>query len=341
MKTNEETIPARLWAVPSPDGVVVVVGASLEDQEDALGRLAGFFALGGVVALFLTGLVSWVVAGVALRPVDRMRTEAAAITSSDLGKRLAVPGTRDELAKLSETLNDMLARLEAGLLRERQFVSDASHELRTPLTNLKAEIELALRSPRDEVDLRAALESAGYETNRLIELAEELLVLARAEEGGLSLTLEPVNVRELLVLEADAFRGRSSRSGVDIRVTCAASLVWDLDPQRMRQALANLVDNALRHSPRGGTIEVSATQVADSLLVEVADHGDGIPDTFVANAFEPFTRADDGRTRSHGGAGLGLAITRAIVEAHEGTVVARNRPSGGAAVAIWIPERKA
>jgi heavy metal sensor kinase len=333
----EETIPARLLAVPAGEGRVVVVGASLEDQREALARLRVLLAVGGPAALALVAGVSWLVAGSALRPVERMRSEAAAISADDPSRRLAVPETGDELARLAATLNAMLERLGHAIERERRFTSDASHELRTPLANLKAEIELALRRSRTSDELLAALRSAGQETERLVRLAEDLLVLARADRGRLPTALDDVDVAELVAGEVAAFAPRASESGIAIESHVADGLRARLDPLRMRQALGNLLDNALRHSPSGGTVTVEARLTDTALALEVRDGGEGFPAGFLAHAFEPFARPEGGRSRDEGGAGLGLAIVRAVAEAHGGTAEARNLPEGGASITITIP----
>ncbi|HKZ75709.1 MAG TPA: histidine kinase dimerization/phospho-acceptor domain-containing protein, partial [Actinomycetota bacterium] len=168
--TVEEPVPARLLAVPASEGRVLVVGASLEDQWEALARLGILLAVGGPLALILASGVGWVVAGAALRPVERMRAEAAAISASEPGRRLPQSGTGDEVDRLGKTLNEMLERLEQALQHERRFVDEASHELRTPLANLRTELDLALRRSRSVEELEAALRSAAEETDRLARL---------------------------------------------------------------------------------------------------------------------------------------------------------------------------
>jgi two-component system OmpR family sensor kinase len=185
-----EVVPARMLAVPISEGRVLVVGASLDDQRQTLGRLATSLAVGGPLALVLAVGVTWLLVGWTLRPVESMRGEAAAISASDPGRRLPVPGTGDELARLAETLNAMLERLEEAIERERRFVDDASHELRTPLANLKAELDLALRRSRTADELERALRSAAEETDRLARLADDLLVLARSDRGRLPIRRE-------------------------------------------------------------------------------------------------------------------------------------------------------
>lgn len=335
--TVEEVVPARLLAVPSSDGGTLVVGASLEDQHEALGQLLAQLLVGGPVAIALASLAGWVVAGAALRPVERLRVEAEAISGSETGRRLAVPPTGDELTRLAESLNRMLGRLEEAVERERRFVGDASHELRTPLANLKSELELSLRHSQSEDAHVAALRSAAEETDRLISLAEDLLILARAHGGRLPIRRERVDVFGLVGDAVDRFRPRAMGAGISLQTTVEDGLRADLDAARLRQALSNLIDNALRHAPSGGAVHITARREASDLVLEVADSGPGFEPTFVRRAFEPLSRSDASRSRAHGGAGLGLAIVRAIAEAHGGSIRAENPAAGGASVVIRLP----
>ncbi|MBA2632839.1 MAG: HAMP domain-containing protein [Chloroflexi bacterium] len=340
--TAEEVVPARLLAVTVAGSGTLVVGASLEDQQEALALLLGQLLIAGPVAVALASGVGWLVAGAALRPVERLRLEAEAISGAVHGRRLAVPGTGDELARLGESLNRMLGRLEEAVERERRFVGDASHELRTPLANLKAELELALRRARTPDQLVAALHSAAEETDRLTSLAEDLLVLARSEGGRLPVRREALDAARLVREIVAGFAGRATELGISIGTTGADYPQHaELDPARVRQALGNVIDNAVRHTPRGGRVTVDLRDESGSIAVEVTDTGAGFDAGFLQRAFEPFSRADEARSRSHGGAGLGLAIVRAVADAHGGSVVAANRPGGGASVVIQFPRGSA
>lgn len=337
VRTVEETIPARLLAVPGAAGTIVVVGAPIEDQRDALTVLRFLLGIGGPVTVGLAGAVGWLIAGAALRPVERMRIAAEAISGSEPGLRLPEPRTRDELARLGTSLNSMLDRLEAAVKRERRFVDDASHELRTPLANLKAELDLALRAPRSPEALVESLRSAAEETDRLALLAEDLLVLARSEGGRLPLRREDLDLAELIRETISGFAGRAAELGIDLEVSVEDGLRTRVDRARIRQAISNLLDNAIRHVARGGRVAVAATRRAETIAITVEDDGDGFPAAFLPRAFEAFSRADTARSRSGGGAGLGLAIVRAVAEAHGGSVEARNRPEGGSIVELRFP----
>ena len=307
--------------------MTVLVGASLADRDEALDELLAQLLVVAPIALLLTSLLGYWLAGAALRPVEEMRAEAAAISASEPGRRLPAGQARDEISRLSETLNQMLERLERAIERERSFVADASHELRTPLALLRAELELALRKPRAGPELEAAIRSAAAETERLVRLAEDLLVLSQADEGRLPLRREPVRAAELLDAVVGAFQSRAEAAGRSIAMREADGIVLDGDRLRLEQALGNLVDNALRHG--AGAIRLDAVEHDGRVELHVRDQGPGLPPEFLPHAFERFTRADEARTG--GGAGLGLALADAIARAHGGAAHA-----AGDSADVWL-----
>ncbi|MBA3787512.1 MAG: HAMP domain-containing protein [Actinobacteria bacterium] len=323
---------ARLLATPVGDEVLVV-GASLADRNEALAGLLGELALVEPVALLLAALLGYGLATAALLPVESMRAEAAAISAAEPGRRLSLSPTKDEVSRLGETLNAMLGRLESALERERSFVAEASHELRTPLALLKAELELASGRPRSQAELEQVLRSAAEETDRLAQLADDLLVLARSDAGHLQLLRTTVSVADLFATVTRRFRSRAEHAGRTIQVQAPASLSISADRLRLEQALGNLVENAFRHGD--GSVRVLAREQAESVELHVEDDGPGFPSEFLPRAFERFGRADDARPAA--GAGLGLAIVEVIAAAHGGSAHAANRDGGGADVAIVIP----
>jgi two-component system OmpR family sensor kinase len=319
----------RLHGAPAGGGRVLVVGRSLAARDESLDRLGHEFLFAAPLALLLATIAGYLLAGAALRPVEEMRRRAAAISAATPGARLPVPVARDEITRLAETLNEMLARLESAFEHERRFVSDASHELRTPLALLRTELELALRRRRSREELEAALRSAAEETDRLSALAEDLLLVARADQGALPVRREHVVARELFDRVADRFAARAHELGRSIRVG-TADVELDVDPMRLEQALGNLVGNGLMHG--SGTVELSARRTNGRVELHVTDEGGGFPPGFAPRAFDRFSRAADGR--STGGTGLGLAIVQAIARAHGGTTGIGSRGGGGADV--WI-----
>jgi heavy metal sensor kinase len=327
--------PARLLAAPvHAEGrdLIVVVGATLDDRDDALDSLARVLLIGGPIALLLASLAGYAAATAALRPVDAMRRRAAAISADEPDERLPVPRADDELRRLGETLNGMLERLEAALEHERRFVDDASHELRTPLALHKTELEVALRHGNDPAELRAAIASAIEEVDRLIGLAEDLLVVARSEETAGKLHRGPVDPAELLATVATRFESRATQSGRRIEVEAVGDgVAIEGDRARLEQALTNMVDNALRYGD--GAVRLAARRANGSVELHVIDSGAGFPEGFIPHAFERFSRADPARGR--GGTGLGLAIVETIAVAHGGSAHAANR--SGADVWIELP----
>jgi two-component system OmpR family sensor kinase len=320
----------RLRAVPVGDKVVLV-GDPLDDRGDALSALLTQLLVALPLALLASSVIGYVVAGAALRPIEAMRRRADEISASTSTQRLPLPAARDEVYRLGVTLNEMLERLDAGLERERRFVADASHELRTPLATLKTELEVALRQPRSAAELEHAIDSAAEETDRLVRLAENLLLVARSDQGALAVARDPIAVDALFAEVAGRFRSSAEAAGRIIEVEDSGAQLTG-DRERLDQALGDLVDNALRHG--AGEVRLHAVEHDGLVELHVTDQG-GFDALFLPRAFERFTRADDARTGS--GTGLGLAIVAAIARAHGGSAHAANLPSGGADVWITTP----
>ena len=297
---------------------IVVVAQSLDDRDEALGSVVQSFAFGGLVAVLLVSLVGYGLARAGLRPVEAMRRRAGEIAiDRDTDAALPLPAAHDEIRRLGETLNDMLARLQTAYERERHFVADASHELRTPIAVVKTELESAVRSGDYGTRARGALLAALEACEHLASLADDLLVLARAGEGALPVRPEALPARATLGGVAQRFGDRAGLHGREIRVEAADDVIVRADPLRLAQALGNLVDNALRHGD--GDIVLRAAPDAAGVELEVRDAGPGFTPEIAPHAFERFTRDDRARGGSGGGAGLGLAIVRAIAEAHGGS----------------------
>ena len=328
---------ARVLARPgvaAGDRVIVVAGQSLDDRDEALAGVVTSFAVGGALAVALAALIGYALAATALRPVEAMRSRAEQISLNGSDELLPLPVARDEIRRLGETLNDMVDRLRGSFERERRFVGDASHELRTPVAVLKTELEVALRSGDYGPSVREALVAAVEECDHLAQLADDLLVIARATEGGLPVRHERLVVGALLREVSERFADRAAEQGSAIRVQAPDALTVDADALRLRQALGNLVDNALRHGR--GEILLRAAPLDDGVALDVADTGKGFPSDVAGRAFERFARGDEARAGT--GSGLGLAIVRAIAEAHGGA--ASIVPGPGATVRLWLPAER-
>jgi two-component system OmpR family sensor kinase len=273
------------------------------------------FALGGAVATLLASGLGYLLATVGLAPVEAMRRQAGEVSLLRPDQRLPLPAARDEIRRLGETLNEMLARLRDAFERESRFVADASHELRTPIAIIKTELESALREAGAGSPAGISLVAAAEECDRLIQLTDDLLVIARAADGQLPIRPEPTGVADLLDGVRDRFTDRATRRGRAIRTTAAPHLRVHADPVRLRQAMANLVENALRHGV--GDVSLAARNSGEFLEIDVSDEGPGFPPDISERAFERFSRGD--RARTGDGVGLGLAIVAAIAAAHGGS----------------------
>jgi signal transduction histidine kinase len=327
--------PARLLALAVRRGGarrVLVVGATRENRAEALRSLRTELLIAGPIALVLATLLGYVLAGAGLRAVEAMRRRAAEISADRPGERLPVPPTGDELQRLGATLNAMLARLEAALERERGFVAEAGHELRTPLALLRAELDFALHHADSEAELRDALRTASEETDRLVQLASDLLLIAGSEGGQLPLRTERAPARDLLESVRNRFAWRAEAAGRALSVQAPDDLAIDGDRLRLEQALGNLVENALRYGD--GDVQIEALDGHNGIELHVRDQGPGFPKEFLPHAFDRFSRAEQTRTSS--GAGLGLAIVDAIARAHGGRAEV-NTATGGADVWLALP----
>jgi heavy metal sensor kinase len=327
---------SRLLATPLRAGerrLIVVVGTSTVPLTESRADLLQLLLLGGPIALLFASLAAYGVAAAALRPVEAMRARAAEISTAGPEQRLPVPRTGDEVARLGETLNAMLQRLGDALARERRFVADASHELRTPLAILKTELELALARGRSREELQAALASAAEETDRLTQLAEDLLVIAQSDQGKLPVTLDVTDIAEVLQGVSSRFAQRASDRGRPLEVAVESGLRAPIDRLRVEQALGNLVDNALRYGD--GPVMLSANRANGFIELHVLDRGPGFAEDFAGRAFERFSRADASHRKA--GAGLGMAIVDSIARAHHGDTRLVNRRNGGADVWLVLP----
>ncbi len=322
----------RLLTLPlaggDPAAAFVQVAVSATRTDRALARytetLLGLAACGGAL-----------LARTALAPVDDLSRAARRIRAEDLGRRLELRGTGDELDRLAETLNEMLARLDGAFAGMRRFSADAAHELRTPLTALKGGLEVALRAPRSAGEYRRVLAASLEEVDRLIRLAEDLLTLARA--GAEAPAPTPVDLKELAVEVLDVGARLAGPRGVHVRIEVGEPVQVLADRAALRRATLNLVENAVKYTPPGGQVRLQVGRRDGSGILSVEDTGPGIPPEAAARVFEPFVRLDGARDRERGGAGLGLSIARSIVAAHGGTLTLASAPGRGCCFTIRLP----
>ncbi len=306
--------------------LTVYAGAPLSAEHGAVNTALTVMLIGFPVLLAVVGWVTWLVTRRALRPVEGIRREMAAITASeDLARRVPVPGTHDEVARLASTTNETLAALQTSVERQRRFVADASHELRSPIASLRTQLEVAAAHP-ELLDLDGAVE----DTVRLQHLAADLLLLARLDAGE-----RPADAR--VDLAALAREEAGGRAGVSVRDDAGAAGGVTVAGSRgqLGRVLANLLDNAQRHAR--SAVEVSVRRDGDLAVVGVADDGEGVPEADRERIFERFVRLDAARSRDDGGAGLGLAIARDVAVRHGGTLTVHDAPAGGALFELRLP----
>ncbi|WP_329293900.1 HAMP domain-containing sensor histidine kinase [Streptomyces pseudovenezuelae] len=321
-KTADYRFAAVEVEVPDKGTLTVYAGASLDPEQSAVGTAQTVMLVGFPLLLAVVAAVTWLVTRRALRPVEGIRAEMAAITASeDLARRVPVPDTHDEVARLARTTNETLAALETSVERQRRFVADASHELRSPIASLRTQLEVAAAHP-ELLDLDGAVE----DTVRLQHLAADLLLLARLDAGE--------RVADARVELAALVRERAAgRPGVTVR---AQAVEVTGARGQLERVLDNLLDNARRHAR--SAVAVTVRRDGDHhAVVEVADDGDGVPAGDRERIFERFVRLDEARARDDGGAGLGLAIARDVATRHGGTLTVLDAPAGGALFALRLP----
>ncbi|HEY1516538.1 MAG TPA: HAMP domain-containing sensor histidine kinase [Solirubrobacteraceae bacterium] len=332
----------RAAAFAISGGRVLVVAVPLHDADQTLQRLIEVEALVGAGVILALVALGWMVIGVGLRPLARMGRVASEIARGDLSRRVSPADDRTEVGRLGMSLNEMLGQIERAFAdrsvsedRLRRFLSDASHELRTPLTSIRGYAELfRLGAASDPAEVERAMGRIEAEATRMSALVENLLLLARIDEVP-ETPLVGVDLAELVEHAAQDTRAVAPNRKV---VLHASGPVWvHADPERLRQVLSNLTRNAVIHTPPDSPIEISVAREGDQAVLEVRDHGPGLPADGGDHVFERFWRSEGGRSRGRGGAGLGLAIVKAIVEAHHGEIHAYNASDGGAVFRVSLP----
>ncbi len=339
--TGTSGLSYRVVAMANASGGTTIVAVPLSDVTATLHRLLLVELLVAAAVLLALVALAWVVIGVGLRPLDRMGRVAEEIAGGDLSRRVSPATPRTEVGRLGVALNEMLVTIEQAFAdrrasedRLRRFLSDASHELRTPLASIRGYAELfRLGATSEPADLAKAMERIEAEAARMGVLVEELLMLARLDELPETRT-ERVQLAELA--ERAVADARATDPGRLIEVHGEAPPVAG-DPDQLHQVLANLLRNAIAHTPAGTPIEVGLASEGRRAVLTVRDHGPGLPDGVDDRIFERFWRSDPGRSRGRGGAGLGLAIVQGIVRAHDGEVHAANAPDGGAVFTVLLP----
>lgn len=320
--------------VETATGVVELVAASpLEPIDQSVDAVRSGLLLVLPLLVATAGALTWLLAGRALRPVEAIRTEVHSISGSTLDRRVPVPDSGDEVARLASTMNAMLDRLQEASARQQRFVADASHELRSPVAAMRTELEVAQRTAGPD-DWPAVAERLLFEEARLEAVITDLLLLATLDEGAPF--PEPVAVDLAAEAREEARRRSPDRDHVEVEVDAPEAAVVQGNRTQLRRALANLLDNAVRHAR--STVRVSVHERDGRVRVLIDDDGDGIPEVDRERVFERFVRLDEHRARGEaGGAGLGLSLVRRIAERHHGTATVDAAPLGGARLLLDLP----
>jgi heavy metal sensor kinase len=331
------------WPARDEDGepFFVVVGQSLKDLERAQRQLLILLAVSNPIALLLASLGGLWIANKALRPVDRLTRAAERIGRGSLSERVEESQSQDEIGRLAATFNEMISKLEQAFERERRFTADASHELKTPLAVLRGDIEVTLRRERSAEEYKNVLASSLEEIERLTNLTDDLLTLARSDAGERVLELEPVKL-DTLAAEARAFiQPLADSSGVALKYDePSPPIVIEGDGKRLKQLLVNLLDNAIKYTPSGGSTRLVLSVQDTSALVEISDTGRGIPADALPHIFERFYRRSDQRDSRVTGFGLGLAISKWIVDAHNGSIEVESQQGRGSRFTVRLPMKR-
>jgi heavy metal sensor kinase len=315
---------------------LVVVAESLQGADEAVRQILILLLIAGPVAMAAAGLAGWWLVRNALLPVDRMRRKADEIGIDRLHERLAAPNTTDEIGQLAATLNAMLDRLESGVIAKHQLIADASHELRTPLAAMRAELDVSLRDRERTAAERSVFESVREDVDRMSRTVNNLLTLARADEGRLELVRTDVDLADLLASAARPLQALAAAKGVRLEVSgepCATQG----DAQRLHLAFTNLIENAIKFTAPGGKIMATSWRQAAEVGVTIADTGVGIPSDVQLRIFDRFYRVDPSRSRESGGSGLGLAICYEIAAAHGGRIWVESENGNGSAFWLALP----
>jgi len=276
----------------------------------------------------------------ALTPVDTLTRAARTINLSNLGRRLETPDTGDELQRLSETLNEMLARIESSVQRITEFTADASHELRTPVALIRAEAEVALGRERTDSEYRSALQHVLSESERMTRMLEQLLALVRADSGTDTMQMADADISQLTREAAESWKKVASHHGLRLSsVIPQHPILATVDHSAIRRVLDILLDNAVKYSSAPANITLTLESAAGRVSLKVRDNGPGLPHEEQAKVFERFYRVDKARSRQMGGAGLGLSIAQWIVHEHRGAITVKSSPGNGAEFTVEIPSR--
>jgi heavy metal sensor kinase len=336
-------VPRLVYALPlqtsqgAGAGTVLVVSRSISELQSTLNQSILFLGVLSVLAVLAGSLLAHTLAGRILEPVRRIASTARSLSQHELNRRVEVEVPPDELGELVETFNGMLARLEASFESLRRFTADASHELRSPLALMRSELEGTLARTRTPGEYQQVLRGLEAEVEHMSRMVDQLLMLARADAGALQPAEMNLDVADFLHETAARWRPVADSRHVQVDVDAPDSGSVRADPDLLRRVMDNLIDNATRHTPEGTAVELTGAPTAGGWNIDVRDHGPGVPAAARSVLFERFVRADGARARDTAGAGLGLALSRAIAESHGGSLRLLDQNGAGATFRLFLP----
>ncbi len=326
-----------LYQAPNGDRFLVEVGAPLDAVQSVLRRFLALLAIGLTLVAALSVGGGYLLVGRALSPVDQITRSAERITSRNLGERLPVAKSGDELERLSIALNHMISRLDEAFQYSKRFVADASHELRTPLTVLRGELEAMLEDVKLSAEHHEAVAGLLEEVERLATIVEGLFALSRLDAGEAQREGVPFDLGELTTSTADQMALLAEDKRISVTCNAPKGVLVKGDRARLKQVIVNLLDNAIKYTPEGGEVGLIVSADGRNAVLEVADSGIGIPPEALPHVFERFFRVDKARSREMGGAGLGLSIVKSICTAHDGRVEVNSAPGQGSRFRVELP----
>jgi heavy metal sensor kinase len=343
VKVSEDEYPVRVKTLPIiRDGEIVgvlEVGQSEEDVSDTLTSLLQIMILAYPIVLLAASFDGVFLAGRALSPIDNITRAARQISAEGLNQRLNLRLPDDEVGRLARTFDEMIARLDGAFQRQRQFTADASHELRTPLTIIKGQIDVSLQRDREPEAYRQVLQGINAEVDRLIRLTGSLLTLTHADAGQIPLRFEDVDVAEAVIGVFEQIRPAAIEKGIECELDPGPPVTIQGDQDLLLQLMLNLSDNAIRYTPSGGQVTLGWRVNKDQVQLWVQDTGVGISQEHLPYLFDRFYRVDKARSRAEGGVGLGLAISRWIADAHQGSIHVESAPGKGSTFTVLLPAK--